>query len=1094
MALGAAVCCAVVTGALVVGDSVRGSLRGLALDRLGRIEQAITAERFMPETAAAALGPGAAPVLLLQGSARVPSRGARASGIVLLGVDGRFDALYPVGSPRPFAAMEAAGRTPFPPLALGAAVAADLSASVGEEVVISFPRPAEAPRDSVMGRRGIDDAAAGMRCVVAAIVPDRGAGRFSLSPHQSAPRNAWLRLGDLQRAAGRSGTANLTLLPQGAMSRDGTATPPLTLDRLALTVRPSGSHVLVEADGFVIDPAMESALREAARAEGAAVQAVQTSVAVALRHGARSVPYSTVTAVDPLDGSVPRLLLEDGTEAPALRDDQIVLGLWAAEDLKARRGDTVEMEFFAVQPDGALITRTAAFAVAGIARAEGLGSDRRLTPDYPGIQEARDIAAWDPPFPIDLGRIRPRDEVYWDLHGAAPKAFVSEAAGRRLWASRYGSVTSLRLAPAAGSGAPALAAALEARLASGPAEPFGVRAIDLRSAALRGAEGATDFGGLFLALSSFLIVSAALLAGLLFRLGVERRAPEIGLLRSLGFRLRQVRARFLAEGAILAAAGAAAGVPAGILYARGLLAGLGTLWKGAVGTSALSLHARPPGLALGAAIACLAVLAAMIGALRRLASRDPASLLSGRTKAELFRAPSRAALWMAAVAGAACAVMAWRGTTAGSASPGLLLAAGACGLASSLALFAAWCAAAGRGRPIAPRGSALPAMAARNAAWNPGRSLLTVSVIASACFILAAVAAGGHAEEDGGRAGGSGGFDWLARSDVPLPADPGTASGRELLGLAGEAAGLLARSEVIALRRVPGDDVSCLNLYRPERPALIGVPASLIERGGFRFHSAAAPVDNPWELLKGSPDPGVIPVIGDQNSVLWILHLGLGRDLAVRDETGRDLRLRFVALLQGSVFQSEVLMSEEKLLEHFPSSAGRSVLLIDPPEGAAEQAALLESALSRTGLDIAGTAETIAAFRAVESTYIRTFQALGGLGLLLGTCGLGVVMARNLLERQGELAAMRACGFPRSALKRLVLAEAGVLLAAGALIGCGAGLAASIPRLAGGLAGVQWAPLAVMVGGVLAAGLAAAAAATSGSLRAPLLETLKSER
>ncbi|MDL1878456.1 hypothetical protein FBQ85_25335, partial [Cytophagia bacterium CHB2] len=47
--LGAAVATAVLTGALLVGDSVRGSLRDLTLERLGRIDYALLSERFVRE-------------------------------------------------------------------------------------------------------------------------------------------------------------------------------------------------------------------------------------------------------------------------------------------------------------------------------------------------------------------------------------------------------------------------------------------------------------------------------------------------------------------------------------------------------------------------------------------------------------------------------------------------------------------------------------------------------------------------------------------------------------------------------------------------------------------------------------------------------------------------------------------------------------------------------------------------------------------------------------------------------------------------------------------------------------------------------------
>jgi hypothetical protein len=46
VALGVAAGTAVLTGALVVGDSMRGSLRRLTLERLGRIELALVTDRF----------------------------------------------------------------------------------------------------------------------------------------------------------------------------------------------------------------------------------------------------------------------------------------------------------------------------------------------------------------------------------------------------------------------------------------------------------------------------------------------------------------------------------------------------------------------------------------------------------------------------------------------------------------------------------------------------------------------------------------------------------------------------------------------------------------------------------------------------------------------------------------------------------------------------------------------------------------------------------------------------------------------------------------------------------------------------------------
>ena len=193
------------------------------------------------------------------------------------------------------------------------------------------------------------------------------------------------------------------------------------------------------------------------------------------------------------------------------------------------------------------------------------------------------------------------------------------------------------------------------------------------------------------------------------------------------------------------------------------------------------------------------------------------------------------------------------------------------------------------------------------------------------------------------------------------------------------------------------------------------------------------------------------------------------------------------------MFQSELLIAEESFLAHFPSRSGYGYFLIDAPPGSGA-GPLLERALSPFGFDATPTGEKLAAYLAVQNTYLSTFQVLGGLGLLLGTIGLGVVLVRNVQERRGELAALRAFGYRRAQLARLVLAENGFLLLVGITLGAGAALAGVAPRLLGEAVRLDWASLALTLVVVLAVGMLASVAAVLGALRAPLLPALKSER
>src|SRR5262249_42860094 len=144
----------------------------------------------------------------------------------------------------------------------------------------------------------------------------------------------------------------------------------------------------------------------------------------------------------------------------------------------------------------------------------------------------------------------------------------------------------------------------------------------------------------------------------------------------------------------------------------------------------------------------------------------------------------------------------------------------------------------------------------------------------------------------------------------------------------------------------------------------------------------------------------------------------------------------------------------------FPSRVGYQYFLIEvAPASANELDELLESRLA--GFDAERLADRLARFLAVQNTYLSTFQALGGLGLLLGTVGLAVVMLRNVLERRSELALLRALGFRDLQVSWLVLCENALLLVWGLATGTASALLAMVPHLVSTGADVPWRGLAL---------------------------------
>src|SRR5262249_16616553 len=168
-------------------------------------------------------------------------------------------------------------------------------------------------------------------------------------------------------------------------------------------------------------------------------------------------------------------------------------------------------------------------------------------------------------------------------------------------------------------------------------------------------------------------------------------------------------------------------------------------------------------------------------------------------------------------------------------------------------------------------------------------------------------------------------------------------------------------------------------------------------------------------------------------------------------------------------------------------------LVRTPAEKEGEVKRLLERGLLVQGFEVTPVARRLESYLAVENTYLSTFQALGGLGLILGSLGLAVVLLRGGWERRGEVALVRALGYRRRTLGWLVLAENGFLLVLGLAAGTVAALAAVAPHVVSGAGAVPWWHLLELLALVLVVGLAAGALAVATTLRAPLVPALRRE-
>ncbi len=1055
-------------------------------------------------------------------------------------------------------------------IVLGFRTAQELQVTEGDQVTVWAEIPASIPRDSLLGERS--ETTTEIVLTVSAVIPEStGASRFDLNPGQQLPYNAFLSLNTMQERLGleevqvsrrnpvaKPARVNTMLvgfpeLPgkdpgQGTYGAERVQMLEAAADRLASEVGDLNAvvqksltpkdlklnfrvvadrgYLAAESDRMILDDATAGAVAAAAEDLGLATDKTIVYLSNEIWATDRADPderlsmYSIIAGLD-MQAEAPfgPLKLTDGSAIPKLGNNDILLSAWLAEDLKISTGDTINATWHQVGSHGELPEIEKSFTVKGVFASDDAHTvDRNLTPTVEGVTDVEDFGDIRQPFEMDMKRLTERDDDYWREYRATPKAFVSLETAEELWESRYGRYTSVRIAATTGSASLSesqldslgerLAFEVPRRLQ--PAE-VGMMFRPVRAEGLKAAVGANDFTQLFLGFSFFLILSAIILASLMFRLGIQQRISQMGVLSAIGWPENRVRRLFVTEGLMVCLAGACLGAVAAVYFAKLMIYGLTTWWVGAVGTQFLLLDIQPPKLVIAAVISLMLAGVVIILALRSFRSIGVRDQLAGNAEAADNGTNAKRGLGgkLVTLCGFSAVIAALvvpflvilNLVPDGEAFGGLtwqmvcFFVAGFSCLIAGLFLLSVML----RGRAVADTvdsvESSLRGLALANAARSPTRSLLTTALIAFATFVIVAVGAGRRnpLSETPDVQSGNGGYSLVAESAQPILFDLNTAEGRSQLNFGDEQIAKLTGATVFPFGMKPGANASCVNLYQTRIPTMLGATPEFIERGGFRF--ADTPGDNPWELLNedlpAAPVEGLtssvptIPVLGDMNTLMYSLKKGKGSTILYPTDDAPEFGLKVVGMLDGSVFQGVLLMTDDNLKRLDPGAAGARYFLIETTsiDEMSNVSTVFESSLNDFGFDAEPVSERLAGFLAVQNTYLSTFQMLGGLGLLVGTFGLAAVMMRNVVERRREIALMRAVGFTKSRVSRLILSENSVLLLWGILLGSGSALLAMLPHLRSTGADLPWQPLlgtllAVAIIGSLASVFAVRAAST----------------
>ena len=1014
---------------LGVGDALEQELERLARARRGKATEVLLFQRPLSSAVVALvseLGDRAAVVYDEHGRVRVPE-GPHIEANVL-GIDDGFAALHGLSFKAP------RGREAY----LSEALASALGVALGETVLVDLPKEGALSASLLFGDRSGAQATA--RLKVARILSASEGGEFTLRPSPDLPRTVFASTEVLSEAfstdasasaPSRSAMANRILFRvEGAAEADALArkvVDSLTLEDFGLHVSATPLGTVVHASEATSSPALESAVRASISAPP---QEALAYLATGIELGRASVPYSVLMGLSPQE-----LRARSGSGDIATENaSRIWLSEWAARDLAARVGDTVTLGFDLWQEAGRLEPQTVELRIAGIVPDARAAADRALVPTYPGISDAASLGEWDPPFPIDLKRIRPKDEAFWKRYGPSPKAYLDIATARDLFGASGSRLTTLIVG---GNDAAGVEASLLHRLREG-VWPFTVQ--DL--AASSGASSALDFGAYFAGFSALLILSALLVAAAFVRFLFETRSRELGVLRMCGWTVGDVRRLCMAEASLLAAAGALLGLVLVPLVSLGLQQILRPVWaRGVSGTPSLvTMESLVVSTLLGFVLSVFALGLGLSATLKRepldlLLSRDGEAVRPSRGRNSVFPA-SAAILFLVVVLAIQVG-----GLPEG---PGFFLL-GSCALGCGLGLMRAWTLRTG-GRAVFDTVS----LGLRGFRFHSARVLFVATLLSSATFVVFSVSSFAKRDtSDRTPKGPRGGFDLFVETSGPVFDDLQTPEGRARASLV-TADGPLGHVALSRFRLREGEDTSCLNLYAPRNPRILGVDAAFRALGRFSFASSLGQTDeekaNPWTLLtKARGKGGDVPAIVDANSLQYVLHKKPGDTMDIVDSHGRPLRLRFVATLNESALRSEILIAEEAFETAFPDAEGYRVFLVEAPAEQEEIAQALRDAWRDRGALVTPLADRLARYYAVENTYLASFQWLGALAAALSTLTLVAVAARSVFERRAEWFVLRTTGFSPRDLRIIVATETAALALVSISIGALASTVALMP-------------------------------------------------
>lgn len=1007
LSIGIAISTMIIAGSLIVGDSVKFSLEKIVHYRLGNVSKVLTTgDRLftinLGKKMTSVSGIASSSALKVEGVAIIEGGEKRINNVQVFGIDSDFAEVTGSGIFDSIGNYEAI---------ISENLARSMNLKKGDFFLLQVKKASVIPLNTPF--MSDESSSVTHRIKVREIAMRENFGQFNLQASQVPPLNIFVNIHWLNKISESGSSANLIFFPENEKELNSILSESWSSEDLNLNIvqNSDSSGWTISSDRVFIDKDLSNTILN--------VMPVKSSVLTYFVNSftsgsGKETPYSFISATDNFH----------------IDNKSVIINEWLADDLSVKEGDSLLIKYYVVGPLKELAEKKEKFVVRHILPIETF-TDSSLKLHLPGLTDAGNCRDWQTDIPVDLSKIRRKDEDYWNSFKGAPKAFVSLTKGREMWENRFGNLTSIQMDTFKNE--KQVSEILKKHI---QISDYGFEIKDVKNEGLTAARNGTDFGQLFMGLSFFILASGILLTSLFLVFNMERRSAQINTLIALGYPSHIILKIFLFEGFLLSFFGSLLGILLSVIYNNLVFIGLNQVWYDVVRTEVLDTVIKPVTLFIGFFISLFIANLTIFITLRRFLHKKRIIIRKTFSSARLkyLKIEKSAGIFLFITGILIIVFQLFNNQTE---DAGLYFLSGTFLLVSILT--------GSHILLISIQQNSINrisyfSLGLKNITRNRTRSLTIIFLLALGTFVVVSTGSFRKDSHTGENliTGGTGGFSYFAESTIPIFRDLNDMETRTNFGLN-------ETVKIIQFKSHEGDDASCLNLNRVMNPRILGVKTGDMS-GRFSFVSKGKEFVD-WNSLN-KKDGNTIPAVADASVIKWGLGKKIGDTLVYLNGSGDTIQLKLMAGLSNSVFQGNILISDTFFIENFPLSSGSEVFLIS--ENNRDTIGLVNefnSSMRDYGWEMESTTARLNRFNSIENTYLKIFMVLGSLGLLLGTFGLIIILARSIYERKNEIGLLKATGFSDKNILTIFITEYGILIFFGIVTGLVSAAVSVFPSL-----------------------------------------------